>query len=105
MSLYNFSMNETDLTQIVINTSQASPVFMNGLIFFIWMTVTLIGYSVEKSKTGRGNIFQWLTLAGFFCVLFSFILFVINGIISLETLSIEVILFMIFALIFMFTEN
>lgn len=103
--MYDINDTITDIPSMLQQVASASSFFGAGVIIFIWAFIALTGYFAQDRRTGRGSMPMWLTIGGFFSTLISFILFLMDGIISLPVVSSTLIIFIVCAGWFLFSGN
>ena len=87
--MYNIT-NSTQADQILINMSSQIPLMFPMLLFFEFMVIAIGGSFSNQRRIGYTNIPMWSAIAGLVTSTTAFILFMVDGIISIVTLSIVV---------------
>lgn len=100
---YQFDGNLTDPALVFAEASGQVPILGPMILLFLFVVITSAGYFYQDRKVGKGNIFMWMTISGLIISVASMFLFLIPGIINLETLVITVSLTFVFTLLFFLT--
>lgn len=84
--MYNIT-NSTNIDEILVNLSSNVPSLFPMLLFFEFIVIAVGGAFANSRRTGFTNISQWSAIAGLVTTTTGFILFLVNGLISLYTLG------------------
>lgn len=85
---YNITMNYSTYAEGVRDISQAFPTLPNLLLLFTFLIIGLSGAVGSRKFTGISNIWQWFTISGLVTSTIAFILFAVEGIVTIETVGI-----------------
>ena len=97
----NTNTPEKLLEAIVDNYSGAGILILIG----IFMIITITGYFSEISRRGHSKIQNWLMISSFITTGLSFILFLMDGFISIEYVGICFAFFILFTTWALFTND
>lgn len=98
--VYTIPENVTDLADLAIKTSSQIDILFPLILFFVWIVIAGAGYFSEERRLGRGQFAFWATLGGLITTTVSFILFLVDGLVNLETIGICIALTFGFAMWF-----
>lgn len=104
-SIPNITNGTTGLEDLLVSTSGQVSALANGILIFIFLTILGSGYYSQERRTGRGNFPMWVAIAGLITTTASFILYLVPGIIGLESIVIGVAITIIGSLWFMLSED
>lgn len=102
--MYNIT-NNTELSAIVVNTSQNIPILFPLILFFEFMVIAIGGSFANARRVGFTNLSMWFAIAGLITTTSAFILFLVDGIINLVTLGVCVAVTLGCVAWFMFTGD
>lgn len=102
---FNMTNGSGGLEQLFIYESSQLDIFAPAILLFIFFIITLSGYFSQEKKSGRGNLSMWFAVSMLITTFLAFILFLYNGIINLATLSICVVLSILFTTWFLFDDS
>jgi hypothetical protein len=102
--MYNIT-NESQIDKILINLAGNVPSLFPMLLVFEFMVIALGGAFANQRRVGYTNISMWFAIAGLITSTSAFILFLVNGLITLPTLSICVTITILSVLWFMFSGD
>lgn len=88
----NLTNSTAGLEQLVIYEAGQIPILVPLMLFFIYISILAGGYFSQQRRLGKGSFPMWSAIAGYVTTSGAMVLFMIQGIINLETL---VILFII----------
>jgi hypothetical protein len=83
------------------------PMLFPALLFFIWIIILSSGYGLQRIKSiqGKANMPMWSAISSLITTSAAIVLFLIPGILDPITLSICIVLTIVFTLWFMFTNQ
>lgn len=81
------------------------PIVIPMLFFFIFLFITITGYTTQKAKTGRGSFPMWVATAQFINSILSFLLLLIPSMTNITIIIINVTIFLVFAMWFLFSRD
>lgn len=102
--MYNIT-SEIGLDKILINISQQVPSLFPMLLFFEFMVIAIGGAFANQRRVGYTNISMWCAISGLVTTTSAFILFLVNGIITITTLSVTCAFTIAFVMWFFFTGD
>lgn len=87
----------TDLSNKSIETVLAGvsadvPVLIPMLLFFEFMVLMLVGYSVSRRNAGYSNILAWASIAGLVTSTTASFLLMVDGLVSVETVIVTIVI-------------
>lgn len=97
--------NQTEAIEVVVNISTQVPNLMPGILFMLWIVIAGSGFFSQQRRVGKGNLPMWLAVSSFITTSSAFMLFLYNGLISLQTLVVCVSVTMLCALWFLFSNT
>lgn len=101
----NLTNGSTGLEQLFIYESSQLNIFAPGLLLLIFFVIVGAGYFSQDRRVGRGNLSMWFATSGIITTTLAIILFLYNGIISLPTVIISIILSVVFTIWFLFDNT
>ena len=87
MSKYTLPNGTAGLDDTMVGLVQAVPSFIPMMLFFIYASVFLAGYTGQKRSTGTADPALWAVLAGLSTTLVTLLLSVRQGLVQIEILS------------------
>jgi len=87
--MYNIT-NSTDITEVIVSIAENVPSLFPMLLLFIYATITLGGAFANQRRVGFTNIPMWLSIGGLVTTTSAFILFIVDGLISLAWVGVFV---------------
>ena len=99
------SANLTSPDQLLAYTSGQIPILFPLILLFIWVVIALSGYFSQERKLGRSSFAQWGAIASLITTTGAFVLFLIPGVLNIETVSISVVVTIIFGFWFLFDSG
>lgn len=97
--------NLTGIEDLLVYQSGQVPILWPSILFLIFMTVLGSGYLFSSKRDRGGNFPLWFAIAGIMTTVLSFVLFLINGLVNIETVSICVLVAIIGAIWLLFTKD
>lgn len=76
------------LDQLFFYTASQVPIFLPMVLFGLFMVVMLGGFFTQQRQTGKGDITMWMAIGGYITTGAAFILSLIEGLLSLQTVII-----------------
>lgn len=101
----NLTNGSQGIEAILLYEAGQIDIFMPMLLLFIYVVIATGGYMAQDRKEGRGNLAQWCAIAGLITSVASFILFLYNGLVNIETVVIVVVVTIISVVFFMFSAR
>jgi hypothetical protein len=101
---YEILTNGTSITDILVNVSINEPGLFPMLLLFIYAVVAGAGYVSQIKRTVNSNMLMWMTISGMVTTVIAILLYMVAGLISIETLTLCVVVFVGTAM-FYFLKN
>lgn len=79
------------------------PILFPSILFFVFVVGTVLGYNIDNKRTGRANIWLWLSVNSFIVSFAAVILYLIPGVLDIYTGSVSIAFMILFFVIFIFT--
>lgn len=98
---YNFNMANQTPEGIFIQASNSMPGLIGAILFFEFMVISMAGYLINRSRTGYANILMWFAISGLVTTTSAFFLYLVPGLMNIETLVITVVISIVFVGIFL----
>lgn len=70
--------------KLLIYVAQQVPFFVPLLLTSFFFIIALSGFMIQKKTEGKGDGIMWIAIGMFMTMILSFILFLIEGLITLE---------------------
>jgi hypothetical protein len=80
----NLTANSTGFESIPIYASGQINTLAGGVLFLVFLAIMLVGYSAQKKKES-GNLAMWAATSGLITTTGAIFLFLIKGIVNIET--------------------
>jgi hypothetical protein len=84
----NLTNQSNGLEQLFIYEATQVDILIPSLLFFIFVSIMAGGYYSQQRRLGEGSLSMWSAIAGYITSILSFVLFLYNGLISLNTVII-----------------
>jgi len=101
----NMTNGTTGLEDLLISTSSQIPSLFGMILFFIFIVIAGAGYYSQERRNGRGNLPMWLAISGMITTVGGFFLFLIRGLVSLQTLMISLSITIVCIMWFLLTPD
>lgn len=95
----------TPIEDTLAQVATQVPILFPSLLLMMYAIIVIIGSFIQKKSAGWVNVFMWLSIGGFMISISGFILFLVEGLISLNFLIILVSMTIVFTLLFLFTKD
>jgi hypothetical protein len=99
-------MNQSGgLEQILIYVVNNIPLLPNLILFFIFLIISIGGYSIESKRREGANILVWFAIASYMVSVLSLVLFLTDGIINLYVVVLTIVLSIIFTAVLFLSDT
>lgn len=102
---YSVPIDVTSPVDLLVKTSGQIPFMFEGILLLIFLVIASSSYFAQQRRVGRGNISQAMAIASLITTTGGFILFLINGLIAMETLIVLVSITLISTLWFLMSKE
>lgn len=105
-----YSLPPTNLTNgtqgieaIIAYEATQIPQFMPMILLMVYVVIAGVGYFSQERREVRGNLAMWCAISGLITTTLSFILFLYNGLINIQTVVICVVVTILSVAAFLFS--
>lgn len=103
-ALPNFT-NSSGMEEVLQYGSQQVPLLAPALLFMIYIIILVSGYFAQERKTGAGNFLMWSSISGLITTTGSFMLFLYDNLVNIQTIMVCVIVTIVSAFAFMINQR
>ena len=101
----NFTDTSQGIEGIMIAETTQLPGLVPGILFLIFAVILGAGYFAQERRTGAGNLPMWAAIAGLITTTGGFMLFLMDGLVGIETIIISLIITIVSAFAFLVMER